>query len=195
MPKHSEPDTETDADEDDYEKHVDVVEKGFRGQFEDGDKLALLDCIRWCETYHLTIPAWARVELSIASGKYLSGVSSNFHDALFGARKKEGRHSNPRTARLETRPHQLIFDLVSALKRHGFKGDALYKRARELLQILHTDFDNRLSVRKEPARKSPKQESIKKRFEQMRKGGARPSGLVHMIPMMVDLGAPPRREK
>ena len=195
MPARSDLNANGIVDDEDYQKHLEVVQKGFRSQFEDGDPLALLDCIRWCESYGVTIPAWARFVLSNASDRYLSGVSSNFHDALFGARKKDGRHSNPRTARRETRHHQLIYDLVFALRRHGFKGDQLYVRTHELLQILHLDADNRLSVRRQQARKGPNVETIKKRFEKMKRDGARPSGFAHLMPMIVDLGDPPRRGK
>lgn len=195
MPAQSGPNANGVVDDEDHQKHLEVVQKGFRSQFEDGDTLALLDCIRWCESYGVPIPAWARIVLSNASDKYLSGVSSNFHDALFGARKKDGRHSNPRTARRETRHHQLIYDLVFALRLRGFKGDQLYVRTQELLKILHLDADNRLGVRRQQTREVPEVETIKKRFERMQRDGARPSGFAHLMPMIVDLGDPPRRGK
>jgi hypothetical protein len=181
-------------DNEDHQKHIEVIEKGFRRQFEAGDELALLDCIRWCDSYHLTIPAWVRSVLSTASNKYLSGVSSNFHDALFGAKKKDGRHSNPRTARQETRQHQLAYDLVIALRQHGLKGDQLYKRTREFLQILYIDVDNRLRFRKQKSSESLQIKTIKKRVERMKRDGARPSGFAYLMPMIVDLGDPPRRK-
>ena len=181
------------GDDEDYQKHLEVVQKGFREQYQSGDKLALLDCIRWCHRYSVPVPHWAIAVLSNASGKYLSGVSSNFHDALFGAHKETGRHSDPATARRES--HQLLYDIVTALRNHGLKGDRLYERAQELLQQLHLTADMGLKFRKEKLSKVPKVDTIKRRFEQMKRDGARPSGLAHLMPMIVDLGDPPRRGK
>ena len=180
-------------DDEDYQKHLEVVRNGFRKQYQSGDKLALLDCVRWCHSYHVPLPLWALAALSNASGKYLSGISSNFHDALFGALKGTGRHSNPATARRE--PHQLLYDIVTALRKHGLKGDGLYERARELLQQLHLTADMGLIFRKKKPSKVPKVETIKKRFEKMKRDRVRPSGFAHLMPMIVDLGDPPRRGK
>ena len=182
-----------DIDEETHAKHLEVVQKRFREQYQSGDKLALLDCIRWCHRYSVPAPHWAIAVLSKASGYYLSGVSDNFHDALFGARKDTGRHSNPATARRES--HQLLYDIVTALRNHGLKGDRLYERAQELLQQLHLTADMGLKFRKKKLSKVPKVDTIKRRFEQMKRDGARPSGLAHLMPMIVDLGDPPRRGK
>ena len=180
-------------DDEDYQKHLEIVQHGFREQFEGGENLALLDCIRWCHRYGLPLPHWALTVLSIASANYLSRVSANFHDALFGARKDTGRHSNPAMRRRES--HQLLFDIVAALKKRGFKGDGLYERARELLQQLCLTADNALTFRSTQPRKTPKEETIKKRVEKMKKDGTRPSGFAHLIPLMMDLGDPPHRGK
>ena len=183
-------------DEETYQKHLVVIRNGFREQFESGDKLALLDCIRWCHEYGLPFPHWALAALSRASGKYLVGVSSNFHDALFGARKDIGRHSNPATARRASRSHQLIYDLVTILRQRGLKGDRVYEHTEELLRILRISADNQsLIVGKDLKRRVPDAGTIKKRYEKMRNDGARPSGFAHLIPMMVGLGDPPRRGK
>ena len=154
-------------DEETHQKHLEVVRTGFREQFEGGEKLALLDCIRWCHRYGLPLPRWALTVLSNASGKYLSHVSANFHDALFGARKETGRHSNPATRRRES--HQLLFDIVTALKKRGFKGEGLYERARELLQQLHPTADNALQFATKAPGKTPSVETIKKRFEKLKR--------------------------
>ena len=45
-------------DDEDYQKHLEIVQKWFRSQFENGDTLALLDCIQWCEDYGLTISVY-----------------------------------------------------------------------------------------------------------------------------------------
>ena len=104
-------------DDETDDKLLEIVRHGFRQQFERGDKMALLDCIGWCDRYGLPLPRWALTALSEASGRYLSGVSSNFHDALFGTKKTIGRHSNPSTARKES--HELLFDSVTALRNIG----------------------------------------------------------------------------
>jgi hypothetical protein len=200
MPTQSDLNADDMVDDEDHQKHLEVVENGFRSQFEKGDVLALLDCIRWCDSYGLSIPVWVRSELSKASNKYLSGDSDNFHDALFGERKKIGRHSKPSRTRLENRRHQLTFDLVFALRQRGFKGDRLYDRAKELLPEFHVDSDNRLIYKNQEARNGPDNgpeiETIKKRVEQMKRDGARPSGFAHMLlPMIPDLDQPPRRKK
>ena len=180
-------------DDESYKKHLEVVQHGFRAQFERGDKLALLDCIRWCDANALPLPHWALTVLSKAAGKYLLGVSATLHDALFGARKDTGRHANLATGRRES--HHLLFDIVTALKQAGFKGDRLYARARELLQQLYLTPDRKLVFRDTTPRNILKKDTIKKRFEKMQNDGARPSGFVHLIPLMVDLGVPPRRGK
>ena len=172
-------------DDETLDKHLEIVRKDFRDKFEAGDKLALLDCIRWCSHYNLPFPGWALSFLSDASGKYLSGVSSNFHDALFGAKRKMGRHSNAATKRRES--HELLFDIVTALRNHGYKGDALWVRSRGLLQELVLTPDRELRLRKRALKNVPEVETIKKRFERMTKDEMRPTGFAYMIPWFVNL--------
>ena len=42
-------------DDEDYQKHLKVVRNGFREQYQSGDKLAVLDCVRWCHSYHVPL--------------------------------------------------------------------------------------------------------------------------------------------
>ena len=172
-------------DDETLDKHLEIVRKVFRDKFEAGDKLALLDCIRWCSHYKLPFPGWALSVLSGASGKYLKGASSNFHDALFGARRELGRHSNAATRRRES--HELLFDIVTALRNHGYRGDALWARSRELLQKLMLTPDRELRLRKRVLKNVPEVQTIKKRFERMTKDGMRSTGFAHMIPWFVKL--------
>ena len=83
--------------------------------------------------------------------------------------------------------HELLFDIVTALRNHGYKGEALWVRSRELLQELVLTPDRELRLRKRALKKVPEVETIKKRFERMTKDGMRPTGFAHMIPWLVKL--------
>ncbi len=177
------------VDDEDHEKHLHVVQHSFRKQFDDGDKLALLDCIRWCEEYGVELPGWALRELSIAAGRYLYGVSQNYHVALLGA-ITPGRHGNPATRRRYEQEHQLWFDLVWALRQHEFKGYRLYEQAQKLLGEIYIDADGRLTTGERPKREDeaiPDPETIRDRVESMKNEGARPSGFAHFIPQLIDI--------
>ena len=174
-------------DDEDYQKHMEIVKIALRGEFESGDKLALLDCIRWCDEYGLHLPNWALETLSRVAGLYLSRKKDTLDEALFGSKVRMGRLARPATARRVSRSDQFIYDTVVALRRRGYKGDSLYERAQELLRTMYLDDDNRLIFMKDLARQVPKVETIKKKCEKLNKKGVRPSGWAHLIPMMVDL--------
>ena len=182
-------------DEETRANHLEVVQKGFRRQFDDGDKLALLDCIRWCDDYDLPLPRWALVALSQVAGRYLERKKDTLDEALFGSRVRMGRLAHRATARRQSRKDQLIYDTVVALNRTGFQGGSCYDRARELLQTMCVDADNRLIFEKVDEGKVPQPETIKRKYERMKKAGVRPSGFAYVIPMMVNLGDAPRRGK
>ena len=182
-------------DEETRRKHLEIVEKGFRAQFEDGDKLVLLECVRWCDDYDLPLPRWALVALSQVAGRYLYREKDTLDNALFGSKVRMGRLANRATARRHSRKDQLIYDTVFALKRAGFRGNRCYDRAHELLQAMCVDADNRLIIERPEEGKVPQPETIKKKYERMKKAHVRPSGFAHFMPMIVDLGDPPRRGK
>ena len=173
-----------------YDKFSEVARDGFREQYESGDKLALIDCIRWCDRHDLSLPRWALVALSQAAGKYLDGVSENLHDAVFGAQKAVGRHANPRTARRDSVSHQLIFDVVTALKTHGYKGGRLYDRAQEILQEIRITPDKVLKYQDGDPRGSLDQDTIKKYYERQRNAGMKPTVFAGLMPDIVDMGDP-----
>ena len=178
-------------DEETYRQHLEVVRYGFRNQFDSSDKLAVLDCVRWCEEYGLPLPSWALKELSGAVGRYLSGDSKNFHLALLGP-STAGRHGNPLTRRRYQREHQLWFDLVCALRKVGFKGDRLYEQTQKLLETVRISPSNELVI--EPRSEAdgnacPDTETIRERIHKLEKARTRPSGFAHLIPMMIDITA------
>ena len=171
------------------------IRHGFRKQFESGDKLAFLDCIRWCDDYGVPLPHWALMVLSQVARLYLYKTKDTLDEALFGSKVRTGRRAKLTTDRLQSRKDQLLYNTVVALKLRGFKGDRLYQRAHELLCILKVDADNWLIVGKKQKNGVLLAATIKKKYERMKQNGVRPSGLAHMIPMMVDLDDPPHRDQ
>ena len=182
-------------DEESLRKHLEVVQHGFRENFQGGNRLALLDCIRWCDDYGLSLPTWALQALSRVAGQYLEKKKDTLDEALFGSKVRHGRLAHPATSRRQVRNDQLTFDTVFALRKKGFKGDLLYERAHELLGTMCLDSDNRLAVGTQQRARVLLPESIKKKYEAMKRRQVRPSGFAHLIPMMVDLDDPPRRGK
>lgn len=178
-------------DDETYGRLLKVARDGFREQYESGDKLALLDCIRFCDQNDIPLRRWAIAELSEAAGRYLQGVSVNFHDAVLGARKEDGRHSNPATKRRASLSHQLLFDVVTALKDHGYKGHRLYERAEEILTQLRMTPDKALKYTAGDPRQLPNQETIKKRYETERNAGRKPTLFAGLMPDIIDMGYPP----
>ena len=61
----------------------------------------------------------------------------------------------------------MIYDTVVALRRVGFRGDRCYDRARELLQTMCVDADNRLIFKKVDEGKVPQPQTIKRRYERI----------------------------
>ena len=150
-------------------------------RFQEGDKLALMDCVVICAVENITMPRWARHELAWVFLRYLYGTSDNLDDALFGAKKSPGRHSKPATKRREEAQHQLWFDIVTALKEDGFRGRQLWKRALELIKQSYAvpfgqavGFSLPEGVKPPP---TPDVETLKKTYYKLRKKDTKPSAI------------------
>ena len=181
-------------DEETLTKHYEAVRDDFRVQFRNGDRLALLDCIMWCDDYALSLPTWALQALSRIARQYMEREKDTLDDALFGSKVKYGRLAHPATSRRQLHDDQLTYDTVFALRKRGFKGTLLYERAHELLRTMYLD-GNSLIISSQQRARVPLPESIKKKYEAMKRHQVRPSGIAHLIPMMVGLDDPPRRGK
>ena len=133
-----------------------------------GDGLALLDCVVLCHEEKYPIPGWARYALAMVAQRYLSGTFATLDDALFGAKKSIGRHSNLATKRRKAAQHQLWFDIASAYKANGLRGDELWDA------VLEEVIEYRLpkGVKPPPV---PTAETLRKTYQKMKKKGVKPS--------------------
>jgi hypothetical protein len=176
-----------DMDEIELPRHLSFIQSVLKDSYYNGDKLALLHCINWCEEHGLNIPAWARSELSNGAKKYLRGTSENFHDAIFGARKRVGRHSQDSTRNREQRQYQLIVDIVAALANEGYRGDRKWERARDLIAVIKLSPEGKLSLRRTGLKRPPKTETIETKWKRRNKVGIKPSSIQFLIPMIVNI--------
>ena len=172
----------------DTDKIAEVAEVGYLDLFRKGDRLALLDCLIWCNEHSLRLPRWATDELAKSAQRYLDRTSENFHDAVFGARKDVGRHAQPATKRANQHTDQLLFDVVTALRKKGFKGDGLYETTQDVLGRLRPNVIGGTTFSDITEKRDP--DTIKKRYLQLRKNGAKASKMVDVIPHMVDWPKP-----
>ena len=165
-----------------------------RQEHEDGDKLALLDCIMWCDNYGCSLPEWALTELAQIAFKYLDGQVDNLHNAYLGAASGVGgRHSNPVTARRERAQRQLYLDVETALRERGYTGKKLYKKARDVLSIFEIKTGGTPKIHEKPrTRGVPGPETIRKGCQRAKKDRMQPSYWVTLIPLYLnwDIGKP-----
>ena len=136
----------------------------FRGR----DQLALLDCVVLCDEENYPIPRWARCASAMMAQRYLCGLSATLDDALFGATRRNGRHSNPATKRREEAQHELWFDIISAHKANGLKGDALW-------DVILEDVESHGLPRGVTPPRIPTIETLKRFYREKKKSGAKPS--------------------
>ena len=112
-----------------------IVNVDLEKQFREGDTLAPLDCIIWCNEFSLSIPNWCVNALAPVFETYLSDSTLSFDRIL--TRNVRGRHTNPRVARRDNRRHNLIYAAVlCAEKEAGLRGDRKFEKAREILTRL-----------------------------------------------------------
>jgi hypothetical protein len=153
----------------------------YREAFQGGDKMALLECVIFCDTSDVPLPRWALAKLAAAADAYISRTSENFHDAIFGAALKPvGRHAQAATKRRDEVEHQRWFDIVWALKQQGYKGNDLSERAINEISKGHLR-----SGRREKAyqpRRVPTAETQRKTVQRMQKAGARPKFAFMFMP-------------
>jgi hypothetical protein len=136
----------------------------FRGR----DQLALLDCVVLCDEENYPIPRWARCASAMMAQRYLCGLSATLDDALFGAKKSPGRHSKAATKRRKEAQHQLWFDIISAHKANGLKGDAMW-------DVVLEDVKRHGLPRGVAPPPVPKLETLTKTYQKMKRSGAKPS--------------------
>lgn len=177
-------DQQRDREQRDTRQTLEAWMADFREAFRRGDKFALLECVMFCANSELALPRWALVELASAAYKYASGKpSENFHDAIFGARKRFGRHSQAATKRRDELKHQVWFDIVWALRQQGYKGDRLYEQARiEIGRGFAILPDGELQFSACPAPKAPNAETLKKTVGRLRKKKVRPKFAFAFMP-------------
>jgi len=136
--------------------------------FRAGDRLALFHCVVLCDEENYPIPRWARSDFAMMAQRYLCGLSATVDDALFGATKPIGRHSNPATKRREEAQHELWFDIISAHKANGLKGDALW-------DVVLEDVEKHGLPRGVTPPQVPRIETLTKTYQKMKRSGAKPS--------------------
>ena len=133
-----------------------------------GDGLALLDCAMLCHEEKYPIPRWARYALAMVAQRYLSGTFATLDDALFGAKKSPGRHSKAATKRRKEAQHQLWFDIISAHKANGLKGDTMW-------DVVLEDVKRHGLPRGVTLPPVPTIETLRKSYQKMKRSGAKPS--------------------
>ena len=79
--------------------HEPTEDEEYLRRFQNGDRLAVLECVVVSELRNAPIPQWARKELARVAERYLWGASDTLDIALFGARRPVGRNSKPATQR------------------------------------------------------------------------------------------------
>lgn len=102
-----------------------------RHAFENGDVLALLECVIACSEHDRPVPRWVRDALAKGFRTYLN-TAVPLHVALFGARR--GRHADPRNALRDALSKELKIGAITLAEARGYKGDRKYDHARKLLQ-------------------------------------------------------------
>jgi len=137
-------------------------------RFRARDRLALLDCVVLCDEENCATPRWARVVLAKMARRYLSGLSATLDDGLLGPKRSVGRHSNPATKRRQEAQHQLWFDISSAHKANGLKGDALWDVVKE--DVKRNGLGRGLAP--PPVRATT---TLEKAYQKMKRSGAKPS--------------------
>lgn len=175
---------EIERDEALYRQYCEALLNDFRDDFERGEKFALLACLIFCDRSQLSLPHWALHELALASLRYTSRSSEDFHNAIFGAQNKPvGRYAHRGTKRKKEREHQVWFDIVWALKQQGHKGEELYNQARAEISrghVIHADGEFCLAACASP--NVPEPETLRKTIQRMQKAGARPKFAFMFMP-------------
>ena len=111
-----------------------IVEHDLRRRHEEeGDRLAIFECISFCHKLEDPLPSWAMSTLAKAVERSWDGGCKSFYEGLFGPGPKGGPHANPLTKRRDEQKRDLINTAIDVVKENGYRGEEAHEMVRKVL--------------------------------------------------------------
>ena len=102
------------------------VEHDRRRRHEEGDRLAIFECISVCHEFEFPLPSWVMSTLAKAVEHSWDDGCRSFYKALFDPGPKGGPHANPLTKRSDKRNRDFINAAIDVVKEEGYHGEEAY---------------------------------------------------------------------